>query len=192
MLDCLTKFLDIAISRGISIPRWQHAVNVMIEKDKGDPKIHRLRIIHLFEADYNLFLKLMWGSRLVRRAVQMDLLNDGQHGSTPGKTTMDPIMLTQLTADMCRILKINYARFDNDASACFDRIIVALGMLAARRCGMPISAIRAHAKSLELMKYMVKTVYGISGPRTTAPPNHCLGLDKGAEHRQLCGLHLWW
>ena len=66
----------------------------------------------------------------------MDLLHDGQHGSTPGKTT-DPIMLTQLTADMCRLLKINYARFDNDASACFDRIIVALGMLAARRCGMP-------------------------------------------------------
>jgi len=71
-------------------------------------------------------------------------------------------MLTQLTADMCRLLKINYVRFDNDASACFDRIIVALGMLAARRCWMPISAIRSHAKSLELMKYMVKTVYGIS------------------------------
>ncbi len=75
---------------------------------------------------------------------------------------MDPIMLTQLTADMCRLLKRNYARFDNDASACFDRIIVALEMLAARRCGMPISAIRAHAKSLELMKDMVKTVYGVS------------------------------
>ncbi len=158
MLDCLAKFLDIAVSRGISILRWQNAVNVMIEKDKGDPKLNRLRFIHLFEADNNLFLKLTWGSRLVRRAVQMDLLNVGQHGSTPGKTTMDLIMLTtQLTADMCRLLKINYARFDNDASACFDRTIVALGMLAARRCGMPISAIRLHAKSLELMKYMVKT-----------------------------------
>ncbi|KAI2491084.1 hypothetical protein MHU86_23466 [Fragilaria crotonensis] len=129
-------------------------------KDKGDPKINRLRIIHLFEADYNLFLKLTWGSRLVRRAVQMNLLNSGQHGSTPGKTTMEPIMLTQLTADMSRLLKTNYARFDNDASACFDRIIVALGMLAARRCGMPINAVRSHAQSLELMRYMVKTVYG--------------------------------
>ena len=75
---------------------------------------------------------------------------------------MDPIMLNQLSSDLCRILKINYARFDNDASACFDRIIVALGMLAARRCGMPKEAVSTHAKSLELMKYTVKTVHGIS------------------------------
>ena len=162
LLECFRKFINIAISRGISIPRWCQAVNVMIEKDTGNPRINRLRIIHLFEADYNLFLKIMWGSRLVKRAVKLNLLNNGQHGSVPGRTTMDPVMLNQLTTDMCRLLKVNYARFDNDASACFDRIIVALGMLAARRCGMPEDAIRTHAKSLELMQYMVKTIYGVS------------------------------
>ncbi len=155
LLDCLSKFLNIAISRGI-------AVNVMIEKDPGQPKIHRLRIIHLFETDFNLFLKIMWGSRLVKRAVKLNLLNDGQHGSVPGRTTMDPVMMNQLTTDLCRLLKVNYARFDNDASACFDRIIVALGMMAARRCGMPIDAVRTHANALELMQYMVKRVHGVS------------------------------
>ena len=75
---------------------------------------------------------------------------------------MDPIMLTQLTSDLCRILKHDLFRFDNDASACYDRIIVALGMLAARRCGMPKNAIRLHAEALQFMKYTVKTVYGIS------------------------------
>ena len=162
LLDCLRKFLTITVSRGIAPPRWCKAVNVMIEKDPGRPRINRLRIIHLFEADYNLFLKIMWGSRLVRRSVDLNLLNDGQHGSVPGRTTMDPVMLNQLTTDLCRVLKVNYARFDNDASACFDRIIVALGMMAARRCGMPVAAIRTHAKALELMQYMVKTVYGVS------------------------------
>ena len=87
----MQKFMNIAILRGISIPRWSQATNVMIEKDEGSPKINRLRIIHLFEADYNLFLKLFWGSRLVRRAAKMDLLNDGQHGSVPGHQTTDPI-----------------------------------------------------------------------------------------------------
>lgn len=162
LLRCLTLFLDIILSNGLTIPRWCEATNVMIEKDPGSPRIHRLRIIHLFEADFNFILKLMWGHRLVRRAIELDLLHQGQHGSIPGRTTLDPIMLTQLTTDISRVQKTNMIRFDNDASACYDRIIVALGMLAARRCGMPDNAISTHANALKWMKYKVKTIYGIS------------------------------
>lgn len=66
LLRCLSLFLQIALKHGIAIPRWCKATNVMIEKDPGRPKINRLRIIHLFEADFNFILKLMWGHRLVR------------------------------------------------------------------------------------------------------------------------------
>jgi hypothetical protein len=162
LLKCLTQFLNIIISKGLTMRRWCNAVNIMIEKDIGQPKLTRLRIIHLFEADLNFFLKLQWGSRLVRRADKHNLLHSGQHGSSPRRTAMDPIMLTQLTTDLSRLLKHNLARFDNDASACYDRIIVALGMLAARRCGMPANSVNTHASSLQFMKYTVKTVFGIS------------------------------
>jgi hypothetical protein len=79
--------MNIVIARGIAIPRWCNATSVMIEKDAGNPRIHRLRIIHLFEADSNFFLKIQWGHRLVRQAVELDLLHASQHGSTPGRTT---------------------------------------------------------------------------------------------------------
>jgi hypothetical protein len=59
--QCFVQFMNIVVSQGIAIPRWCNATNVMIEKDPGKPRIHRLRIIHLFEADYNFFLKLQWG-----------------------------------------------------------------------------------------------------------------------------------
>ena len=154
--------MNIAIQSGISIPRWSNAVTVLIEKDPGQPRLHRLRIIHLFEADLNLFLKLQWGKRLVHRALDLQLLHDGQHGSVPRRNTLHPIMLMQLTTDLCRILKHDFLRIDNDATACYDRIIVALGMLAARKCGMPANAIRTHAEALEFMRYKVKTIYGIS------------------------------
>jgi hypothetical protein len=36
---------------------WKTEMEVMLEKDKGDPKIDRLHIICLYEADYNIFLK---------------------------------------------------------------------------------------------------------------------------------------
>ena len=69
-------------------------------------------------------------------------------------------MLTQLTNNLCRILKHNILRFDNGASFCYDCIIVVLGMLAARRCGMPRNAIQLHAEALQSMH--VKTAHGVS------------------------------
>jgi hypothetical protein len=162
LLECLVQFLTIATQRGISISRWQEAVNVLIKKDPGAPKINRLRIIHLFEADFNLLLKIYWGSRLVWRAKDMNMLNPGQHGSVPGRTAMELVMLNQLSNDICRSAKINIIRFDNDASACYDRILVHLGMMAARRCGMPENALLVHAGTLQHMRYRVKTTYGLS------------------------------
>ena len=184
LLQCFSQFMNTVVHCGIAIPRWCMATNVMIEKDAGKPRIHRLRIIHLFEADYNFFLKLQWGHRLVRHADSLDLLHDSQHGSIPRRTAMDPIMLTQLTSDLCRILKHDLARFDNDASACYDRIIVALGMLAARRCGMPQNAVRLHADALRLMRYTVKIIHGILSSKnyTAHLLNHFLVQAKAAEH----------
>jgi hypothetical protein len=162
--------MNITIRCGLSIPRWRNAINVLIEKNPGTQCIHRLNIIHLFEADFNLFLKIVWGSRLVKQAVLLNFLNDGQHGFVPCRTPMDPIMLTQLTTDLCHVLKINLARFDNDATACYDRIIVALGMMAARRCGMPENAIRTHATALQFMRFTVKTIHGVSETNYSGTP----------------------
>jgi hypothetical protein len=181
LLECQTTMMNIAIYHGIALERWSNSVTVMLEKDPGAPRINRLRIIHLFEADFNLFLKLQWGSRLVKHAVKHDLLNDGQHGSTPGRVSMDPVMLTQLTTDLSRLFKVNLARFDNDASACYDRIIVMLGMLAARRCGMPTNVISTHAEALQLMKYAIKTIHGISEKNYQGTPFECLfGTGQGS------------
>ncbi len=162
LLRCFSQFMNVAVLSGIAVHCWCKATSVLIEKDPGVPNINRLRIIHLFEADYNFFLKIQWDSRLVCRAHDLGLLHDGQYGSTPGRTAMDPVMLLQLTTDLSRLMKINMIRFDNDAKACYDKIIVALAMLSAQRCGMPEHAIRTHAEALELMQYSVKTVYGIS------------------------------
>jgi hypothetical protein len=83
--------MNIAIIRGIAIPRWYNATSVMLEKDTGQPRINRLRIIHLFEADLNFFLKIQWGHRLVQRAIELDLLmtpNTAQYPNAPPWTPL--------------------------------------------------------------------------------------------------------
>jgi hypothetical protein len=66
--ECETNLLRCSSSYSIWTPkRWCTSIMVMIKKDPGSPRIKRLQVIHLFEADYNLSLKLLWGKRMVGR-----------------------------------------------------------------------------------------------------------------------------
>ena len=44
---------------GFVSERWQNAVKIIIEKDTGKPKVNRLKVIHLLEADYNFVLRVI-------------------------------------------------------------------------------------------------------------------------------------
>jgi hypothetical protein len=49
--------LNLAIRETHSFNRWQTVHNFAIEKIAGYPIINKLRVIHLFEADWNIILK---------------------------------------------------------------------------------------------------------------------------------------
>ena len=63
LFNLLLDIINVALINGYALNRWRHATNVMLEKDKGVPKLHRLRVIHLFEANYNLILGEKWKER---------------------------------------------------------------------------------------------------------------------------------
>jgi hypothetical protein len=53
------ELLNFALEEGyaFTFTRWNSSiVNTLIPKDTGSSKIHRLRVIHLYEADYTLIL----------------------------------------------------------------------------------------------------------------------------------------
>jgi hypothetical protein len=78
-----------------SFERWRTVVNVMLHKEPGNSKIHRLRVIHLYEADYNLILGLKW-RELLHAAEDEGLLNDGQYGSHPNPNAHDPVFIEEM------------------------------------------------------------------------------------------------
>jgi hypothetical protein len=69
--------------------QWKTETEVMIEKDKGDPRVERLRIICLYKADYNIFLKIMWAHRLVKTCEENELFDNTQAGGRPNRTSGD-------------------------------------------------------------------------------------------------------
>jgi hypothetical protein len=84
-----------------------------------------------------------------------------QHGSQPLHQAINPVHLKTLTYDLTRILRTSLIMLDNDATGCFDRIIVSLAMIAALRLGMPHPAARMHLSVLLHMKYFIKMAHGI-------------------------------
>jgi hypothetical protein len=56
----------------------------MILKEPNNHRLHRLRVLHLFEADYNLILGVKW-RQLMRHAESKQTLNAGQYGSRSGR-----------------------------------------------------------------------------------------------------------
>jgi hypothetical protein len=61
ILGLQTHIINIPLSQGFSPTRWQTVINAMLEKTPGSPILHKLRVIHILEADYNLTLKAIFG-----------------------------------------------------------------------------------------------------------------------------------
>ena len=43
--------INYAFTHSYSYDRWKRVVNVMIEKEPGNSKVHRLRVIHIYKAE---------------------------------------------------------------------------------------------------------------------------------------------
>ena len=62
--DVHLALLNYALQRGYSYSRWQQVSNAMLFKEENNIKIHRTRVIHIYEADYNLAIGMQWRSAL--------------------------------------------------------------------------------------------------------------------------------
>jgi hypothetical protein len=142
--------LNYAMKFGYSYTRWQDVVNVMLMKEPGNPKIHRLRVIHLYEADYNLLLAVKW-RQAMHHAEDKGYLNEGLYGSRAGRSVH--IYLTSMKVG------INY---DLDATSCYDRILAAIASITSRCMDMNKHVVLVNAKTLQAAKFKLKTSLGIS------------------------------
>ena len=84
--------LQIAIKNRHVYQRWLDVITQMIEKDPGKPLIHRLRVIHLYECDYNLLLGIYF-RKLQQHIEDKSLLNDGCFGGRPNRRAIDPVLI---------------------------------------------------------------------------------------------------
>jgi hypothetical protein len=85
ILQAHHNITTICTKLGVLLHRWQETVRTtMLEKDHGRPKLHRLRVIHLLEADLNQLIKIILARQFVWHGEQHGVFGDAQFGPRPG------------------------------------------------------------------------------------------------------------
>ena len=70
--------MTIPFQKGFAPELWTQVTDVMLEKTTGIPRIHRLRIIQIIEADLNQCLLLLFTKPMVDNAENFSLLHPSQ------------------------------------------------------------------------------------------------------------------
>lgn len=161
LIQAQVSMLNYSIKHGHSYSRWKNVVNVMIEKDPGDVRIHRLRVIHLYEHDFGLFLAIYW-KRMLRASEARGTINAGQYGGRAGLEAQSLVFLEEIKTEICTMSRKSLVNFDNDAASCYDRIIPSLASLIGRKKGIHRNVVLVHATTLQEAKYKLKTAMGVS------------------------------
>ncbi len=131
-------------------------------KDKDNVRIHRARVIHLYEADYNLMLGIKWRIALYQAEAFREL-NTGQYRSRPRRNAVDPVLIEELQFEISRASRKTFIQTNYDATACYDRIVPNLAMMVvSKRFGVPHLNTVTNAKTLQSAEYRICTDLGMA------------------------------
>ena len=70
ILQTINTIINAIIASGVPLTRWLTSLNVMIEKIPAVPRINKIRVINIYEVDYNLMLKYFWPKQTTKHAVK--------------------------------------------------------------------------------------------------------------------------
>ena len=148
--------ISYALRHGYSFERWRQVVNAMIEKDPGNPRIHRLRVIHLYENDYNMLMGIKF-RQVIHKCIDNDQINPGCYGGLATKQSLGPVFLEMMQYDYTLMTRFDSIKFANDAGSCYDRIIVPPSNVIARSRGLHANVAKIHGNALEKAVFRIKT-----------------------------------
>ena len=90
------------------------------------------------------------------------LLNKDSYGRRPGRRSIDPVIVDVTQVEIAMITRRMLVRFNNDATACFDRIMPHILCLCLRSYQITAEFTGLLGGLLRYAKYAIKTANRVS------------------------------
>jgi hypothetical protein len=134
----------------------------MLEKIPGLPRINKLRISQILEADLNQVLRSEFARNISKLAQETPgIISEHQYGRSHQKY-LTPILNKLLTVQLLIQKKTNGIVFDNDAKGCYNRIVSGIALAALRRIGYSKNSVRMLGLLWAQLEHHVATWFGLS------------------------------
>ena len=151
-----------ALEYDIILPRWAKTVTTLIEKKEGIPWIHKFRTIHIVEAELQFFSKNIFARKMMKAAEQANAISDNQYGGRKSRQATSVVLNKLLYYGICHQKLMDVAFMDDDAKACFDRILPQLSQIESQKWGLHHKAATLATKIIQHQQFYVRTGHGIS------------------------------
>lgn len=155
------RFLNVVIKNKHILARWLDIVDVVLEKGKG-PRVDKLRIIQLIEADLQLFMRIAITNRTVIVAEKSNRLSCANFGNRKGYDISTAILEKTLIHNITYLNDHPTIHYIDDRQACYDRQLPEVGLLVERSFGMPETQAMLLQTMLKNFKHYLATAYGTS------------------------------
>ena len=161
-IQLIVKLINLCENNAIILKRWRTILQMMTCKKPGNFNLNKLRVIQLLEADLNLYLRLIWGKRMVCNCIKNKQFPPEQLGNKPGCWGTSGPLLKVLSLCHIRLLRAEASIFNNDATQCHDRVLASIAQLCCQRLGLTLAAAKFLLELLRITKHYIKTTHGIS------------------------------
>ena len=162
MLEIIYDILNLSMTFGIVLERFYKVATTLLEKDSGQPKIHRLRPICIVETELNCIAKSQWSKKLMRHVDTFKLLTEDQYGGRAGRQAQSAVLNKILYYNIQNQIAEEAIFIDKDGRSCFDRLLPKLVSLENEKVGLPKIASRYMEETLDNQEIHFKTGHGLT------------------------------
>ena len=161
-INTIHAIIETCAKHQIILDRWKRTITTLIEKEPGSPFIHRMRAIHIIEAEEQFLAKHHYVNNMMSTAEKSNLITEEQYGGRRKKQSQSAVINKILYYNIARQMLLTSAYMDDDARVCYDRILTSLSGMEGRKWGASFELSTFTTKFIESQEFAIRAGHGIS------------------------------